>query len=216
MRETVAIIALLLLAPSGAALAQSDEVGVRGSVTGTLTRGERVRFDVTATHPDGFASIATVGASLELRGAALETLEYDPTDSQLSSGDASVLAGTGGVLEGRFFEVTGTGITITTGGNRMTLRFSARVLAEVPSGARFRFTAVDLDGEEASTSLRAAAEEEGGGLSLGTVILAVIAALVAGGFFGGQLASSRRPKSSVYSTVARKITDERSRAGDRS
>jgi hypothetical protein len=217
MRETVAILALLLLAPSGAALAQSDELGVRGKVTGSLGRGQRVRFDVTATHPEGWASIASVGAALELRGAALETLMFEPADSKLSSGTSSVLAGTGDRLDGRFFEVAGTGITITTGGTTMTLRFSARMLAEVPAGARFRFTTVDLQGEEASTSLRAAVpEEEGGGLSLGTVILAVIAALVAGGFFGGQLASSRKPKSSVYSTVARRITDERARAGDRS
>ena len=209
MRGAIAVVAVVaLLAPGGAALAQPTDVAIRGSVTGDLARDREVRFNVTASHPEGWASLATVGASLQLRGAELETLTFEPADDKLTNGTASVLAGTGDRLEGSFFEVSGTGIALTTGGTRMTLRFAARVLADVPAGARFRFTAVDRDDAEVSTSLRAPVPPpEEGGFPLSTLIVAAVAALAAGSLLGSRVTSSRRSRTSVYGSVARRLAE---------
>ena len=209
MRRGLLTAAFVLLAPIGA-LAQENEMSVRGSVTGTLAQGQVVTVEVTATHPEGFQSLAEVAIELELHGVVLEEMQYDVAQQTLRIGGGSVLAGTGNVASGQFFSVKGLGLRTTTAGNELTLSFNANLIEEVPPEARFRFTAQDDDGDEATTALKAVVEEdEGGGLSLTTVILAVVAALVVGGFFGGQFGAKRRSRGSVYSTVARKIDREK-------
>ncbi len=208
MRRGLLLVGFLVLAPTGA-LAQSEDLSVRGSVIGTLARGQQVTVRVTATHPEGFQSLSEVAIDLELHGVVLEQLEYDAAQQTLRIGGGSVLAGTGNVAAGEFFSVKGLGLRTTTAGNELTLSFRASLVEEVPPGARFRFTASDDDGDEATSALKAALEEEDSGLSLVTVILAVLGALVAGGFIGGQFTASRRPRTSVYSTVARKIDRDR-------
>ena len=208
MRRAPLAIALMLLAPASA-MAQSEELTVRGSVTGLLARGQQVTVRVTATHPEGFQSLSDVTVDLELHGVILEQMEYEAGQQSLRIGGGSVLAGTGNVAAGEFFSVRGLGLRTTTAGNELTLSFRASLVEDVPQGARFRFTATDDDGDEATSALKAAVEEDEGGLSLTAVILAIIGALVAGGFIGGQFTASRRPRTSVYSTVARKIDRDR-------
>ena len=209
MRRVVLPVAAVIVLAGPAAWAQ--ESTVRGDVTGSLTRGQRVTFEVDATHPDGWASITEVGSSLELHGAVLEELRYDVDRSSLTTGRGSVLAGTGDDLTGRFFRITGGDIEVTTGGNELSLTFAGQILEAVPQGARFRFTALDGEGEEISTSLRAAvpADEEDG-FPIATVIAAALAALLAGGFFGSRVAEHRR-QPSIYDRVAQRVVDERSR-----
>jgi hypothetical protein len=208
MWKALLVAAFLAAAPT-AALAQTDDLSVRGSVTGVLARGQQITVRVKATHPEGFQSLSEVTIDLELHGVVLEQMEYDAGQQTLRIGGGSVLAGTGNVAAGEFFSVKGLGLRTTTAGNELTLSFRPSLVEEVPEGARFRFTATDDGGDEATSALKAAVEEEEGGLSLTTVILAIIGALVAGGFIGGQFTASRRPRSSVYSTVARKIDRDR-------
>ena len=200
----------MLFAPTGAALAQtSDALQVHGSVTGALERGSEITIRTTASHPDGWQSLSRLGIELDLHGVVLEDLGYDIGGQTLRAGGGTVLAGTGNTARGQFFRVGGLGLRVTTAGTDLTLSFRAALIEEIPPDARFRFIAEDDDGEEASSALKAAVEDDGGGLGLTTVILAVIGALLAGGFIGGQLTASRKPKSSVYSSLAGRIERER-------
>jgi hypothetical protein len=205
--QAAAFLAILLpLALAGPALAQSATV--RGSVAGELTRGSKVTFAVTATHPDGWRALDTVTVTLTLRGALLEALVYEVDDTSITAGEASALVGTGDQATGRFFRVSALDIQLTTGGDRLRLAFGAGLLEDVPPGARFRFVATDDHGEEVSVGRVAPVTEEDGGFPWATVGVAVVAALLAGGLLGSRVATHRRPPS-LYATVARRVAEDR-------
>lgn len=191
------------LAPPASAQAAT----IRGTVTGELTPGSKVTFGVTATHPDGWRTLDRVTVILSLRGIALEELEYDVDETSITAGEASALVGTGDQATGRFFRVSALDIRLLTGGDRLELTFGARLLDEVPPGARFRFVATDDLGGEVSMGRVAAVGEEGG-FPWATLSVAVLAALLAGGLLGSRIAASRRP-ASVYATVARRLGEDR-------
>jgi hypothetical protein len=202
------LVAGLLMAAAGMALAQASEITVRGSVGGDLQRGGQARFEVTATHPDGWQALRTVAVVLDLHGAVLEEVVYDVDGTAIEVGDNRAVAGTGNIAEGQFLRVGAFGLEVSTGGNRLGLSFDARVLEEPPLGARFRFVAQDDEDEEVATSIPAAVEEDGG-LSWSVVVLAVLAALLAGGLLGSRVATHRRAPTSVYGAVARRLEEER-------
>lgn len=200
---------ILLIAGPAGAQEQPKELTVKPSVTGPLTRGGRVTFRVTSTHPAGFAAVQTVTIEADLRGATLEEIAYDADGGAIAVGEAKAVIGTGDQVTGRFFRVSALDVSATTGGDELTVTIGADVLEALPQGTRFRFTAEDNLGEEAVRSVQASVPEEEGGLSLVTVILAIVAALVAGGFLGSRLTGSRRSAPSIYGTVSRRIQDER-------
>ncbi len=206
----VGMVTVLALAAPLSAQEQPEEMTVRPSVTGELTRGGRVTFRVTTTHPAGFAAVQHVLIEADLRGATLEEIAYDAADGAITVGEAKAVIGTGDQVTGRFFRVSALDVQATTGGDELTVSIGADVLEPLPEGTRFRFTAEDNLGDEAVKSVQASVPEEEGGLSVVTVILAVIAALVAGGFLGSRFTGHRgKPAPSVYGTVARRIQDER-------
>lgn len=197
------------------ALAQSSELTVAGSVTGTLAPGNAAHFDVTATHPDGWRSLSELTITMDLHGAPLEAITFDLDQGTISAGGGSVLAGTGDETSGRFFEIRALDVSQTTGGDRARVTFSATVLEAVPEGTRFVFEVEDEDGGGVSVTRAATIpEDERGGIPWGTLAVAVLAALVAGGYLGAQAASHRRRRASIYETVARRIEEER-RSRDR-
>jgi hypothetical protein len=190
------------------ARAQPAELSVRGSVEGALERGGDARFTLTATHPQGWQALHAVSVVLDLHGAVLEEVVYDVDGTSIEVGGNRAVAGTGNVAEGRFFRVGAFGLQVGTAGDRLRLSFTARVVQAPPAGARFRFIAEDDEGRETTRTVAAAVEEEDGGPSLTGVILAVLAALLAGGFLGARVATHRRPRTSVYGTVARRLREE--------
>jgi hypothetical protein len=207
--RALAASSLVLLVPLALATpAPAQSATVRGTVTGELGRGSEVAFGVTATHPDGWRTLDTVTVTLSLRGALLEEIVYDVDQTSITAGEASALLGTGDQATGRFFRVSALGIRLTTGGDRLQLSFGARLLEDVPPGARFQFVAVDDHGGEVSMGRVAAVTEEDGGIPWATLAVAVVAALLAGGLLGSRIASHRRP-TSVYATVARRLGEDR-------
>jgi hypothetical protein len=207
-----AALGALLAAATPARGQEAEGPAVRASVTGELTRGQQARFEVTATHPEGWRSISAVLVGLELHGATLEEVEYDVGDSVLAVGESRAVVGTGDSVAGRFLRVDAFGVSVTTTGNRLQLSFGARLLEEPPPGARFRFTAEDDQDRSGSVTVQARGTEEDGGLSPGTVALAALGALLAGGYLGARVASHRRGPS-IYEAVARRITEERDASG---
>jgi hypothetical protein len=205
----------LLLGGAGAAEAQADGPSVRGSVGGDLRRGGQARFTLTSNHSDGWPALRTVAVILELHGAVLEEVIYDVDGTSIEVSGSRAVAGTGNVAGGRFFRVGAFGVEVGTGGDRLHLSFAARVLQAPPPGARFRFLAEDDEGETAARTVSATVEEDGDGLPVSGVILAVLAALLAGGFFGARVATHRRPRTSVYGTVARRLREGHDAAGHR-
>ena len=202
--------ALLVAGP--AALAQGPSV--KGSVTGSLTERSRVAFRVTATHPDGWRALRTVTLILSLRGAPLEELVYEVDTTTLVAGPFTALLGTGDDVTGRFLGVSALDVRVATAGDQLDLSFRARLLEDVPPGARFEFVAEDDEGLEARMARVAAVPEEEGSFPWATVIGAAVVALLAGGFLGSRLAPHRRTSGrSIYQDVARKILEERERGG---
>jgi hypothetical protein len=205
--------ATTLLVTATPALAQQEQLSVRGSVTGELVRGQRVTFRVTTTHPEGFRALKAVTILTDLRGASLEELVYEVDESAVASEGGKALVGTGNTITGRFFEVNAIGVRVSTGGNTLRVSLPMTVREDLPQGTRFRFVVEDDFGEEAEVAVRARVEEEEG-LSISTVLAAIVLALLAGGFVGSRLAAHRRPAGSIYGTVARRIQEDReSRAG---
>jgi hypothetical protein len=206
-------VAVAVLATGHPALAQQEELSVRGTVTGELVRGERVTFRISAKHPDGFRALKTVTIVADLRGVSLEELVYGVDESAISSEGGKALVGTGNTVTGGFFSVEAIGIRVSTGGDNLTVSIPMTVREDLPPGTRFRFVAEDDFGEEAEVAVGARVEEEGG-LSIATVVAAIVVALLAGGFLGSRITAHRRPPSSIYGTVARRIQEERDgRAG---
>jgi hypothetical protein len=206
MRVLAGATALLVMATP--ALAQEEQLNVRGTVTGELVRGQRVTFRVTATHPEGFRALKAVTIVTDLRGVSLEELVYEVDESAVTSEGGKALVGTGNTITGRFFEVDAIGVRVSTGGDTLRVSLPMTVREDLPRGTRFRFVAEDDFGEEAEVDVRARVEEEGG-LSVSTVIAAIVLALLAGGFVGSRLAGHRRPTGSIYGTVARRIQEDR-------
>jgi hypothetical protein len=192
---------------AGSAAAQGEALTVRGSVGGELARGGQTRFAITATHPEGWQALRTVGVTLELHGAVLEEVSYDVDGTAIEVGGNRAVAGTGNIAGGRFFRVGGFGVEVTTGGDRLRLTFEARVLEDPPAQAKLRFAAEDDEGEATDMTVVAAAEEDDGGFSMLAVAGAVVAALVAGGVLGSRLTTHRRTAPSVYASVARRLEE---------
>jgi hypothetical protein len=213
MRRLGLLITICLAAlVCGPLAASAVDLTVAGTVTGELARGRRVTFRITATHPQGWQNLQTVSVVLSLRTAPLEELEYIVDSTTIRAGISSALSGTGDSVRGRFFEVSAPDVEVSTGGNRLELTFAAKLLDDVPEGARFEFSVVDDVGQEASIRRVAAISAEEEGFPWGTLALAIAAALVAGGFLGSRVTAHRRPASrSIYQDVARRILEERDR-----
>jgi hypothetical protein len=209
MGSVVGAVVLALATPAEA------QPTVDGSVNGDLLRGRTITFRISSTHPEGWQSLEDLLVVLSLKGVTLEELSYGVDTTTVRAGVSSALVGTGDQVTGRFFAVDALDVRVATGGDRLDLTLRARLLDDVPEGARFRFVAQDDLGEEASLGRVAATPQDEGGFPWGTLAAAIVVATLAGGFIGSRVTAHRRPPStSIYQDVARRIVEERARRGE--
>jgi hypothetical protein len=193
------------------ARAATEGPRVDGSATGELTQGARLVLRIDAAEVGGWQGLDRLDVSLVVDGGALETIEYDVESQELAIGKEQVFAGTGNLVAGSYIRVSGAQVVVTTGGANLSLTATAAVLRSIPSDSRFRFAATDDAGLTSSVTRTLQAGRGEGGVSWGTVIATVCVALLAGAFLGNLFASSRRPppRLSVYSSIQRRIDEER-------
>lgn len=210
---TVWLVIGLLLAVTGPAEAQQPRRGPRvsGSVVGELRQGDRVTFTVTAVEPRGYRELNQIRITMLLRDVPLAELTYIEDANSIGIRGGSLLeVGVPGTLEGSFFRFNGLDVRTEASGTKLMVTVPARVLADVPPGADFRFTAVNDSGATGVVVRHLNIEEAGIGFGWGTVLLAVLLALFVGAFVGNLFASRRRvaPKVSVYGTIQRRLNEE--------
>ncbi len=199
-----------------AAEAPGSGPSVSGSVSGGLSEGGHLTVRITAVEPEGWQSLHELEARLVVGGQVAERITFDIEDQLLTVGGQIIAVGTGAGGSGAYFSAAGSDVIVTTGGARFEFAVKLEVLQDVPSSARFRLEAVDDFGRTASvTRVANAGSTSGGGLSWSSLVLAVALALFAGGFLGNTFASRRRPaaRKSIYSTIQRRIEEERQEAG---
>lgn len=206
------LLALWLGAEAGAA---ADGPRISGTVSGGLSAGARLTVRIDAVQVGGWQGLHRLDAILVMGGREVETLAYDVENLRVSVGAEGVLAGTGGTVAGSYFSVSGADVVVTTGGANLSLTATAKLLRAIPEDARFRLRATDDAGRATAVTRSVDPGKAGGALSWGTVAVTVTVALIAGAFVGNLFASRRRPppRLSVYSTIQRKIAEER-HAGD--
>lgn len=196
-------------APAGAV---TEGPTVDGSASGALASGARLVLRIDAAEVGGWLGLRELDLSLLIGGQVVENVTYDVEDHKLAIGEQEVLVGTGGLVAGSYLRMSGAKVAVTTGGANLSLAATADVLRTIPSQARFRFAATDDRGLTASvTHPLQVPRDGGGGVSWGTVIATVCIALLGGAFLGNLFASSRRPppRLSVYSSIQRRIDEER-------
>ena len=213
---TVSFLALTVLAITATAEAQGRTAPtVSGSVVGELRRGDRVTFTVTAVEPGGYRELNEVRIAMLLRRLPLAEMTYVEDANSIGIRGGSLLeVGAPGVMEGSFFRFSGLDVRTEASGNRLTLTVPARVLADVPPGVDFRFTAVNDSGATGVVVRHLNIEEAGLGFGWGTVVLAALLALFVGAFVGNLFATRRTvaPKVSVYGAIQRRLQDHQTEA----
>jgi hypothetical protein len=192
-----------------AAASQSQEATANGSVTGSRVPGSQVVLHIRGTAPDGWRGVRQLTVTLVLQDAELEEIVFEAHAETIRIGRGpAVEVGAPAVAEGRFFELAGSNVEVTAGGEALEVAMVARVLEEIPPEATFRFAVVRGSPPEAASS----PPDAGGGLTWGTLVLAIAAALFAGGFIGNLFASRRGAlpaRSSIYDALKRRLDEER-------
>ncbi len=185
---------------------------VSGSVVGELRRGDRVTFTVTVVEPRGYRELNEIRVAMLLQGLTLSELAYVEDANSIGIRGGSLLeVGAPGTLAGSFFQYNGLEVRTEARGRTLTLTVPARVRANVPPGANFRFTALNDSGVTGQVVRHLNIEEAGVGLGWGMLILVIAFALFVGGFSGNLYASRRRPapQVSVYATIQRRIDEQK-------
>ena len=203
--------AIVLGLAGSSARAATEGPRVDGSASGELGQGARLVLRIDAAEVGGWLGLNRLDISLLMGGQAVETITYDVEDQELAIGEQDVFAGTGGLVAGSYLRVSGAQVVVTTGGANLSFAATATVLRSIPSDARFRFAATDDAGLTSAVTRPLQAGKGDGGVSWGTVIATVCVALLGGAFLGNLFASKRRPppRLSVYSSIQRRIEDER-------
>jgi hypothetical protein len=193
------------------ARAATEGPRVDGSASGELAQGARLVLRIDAAEVGGWLGLHRLDLSLLVEGQSVETISYDIERQKLAIGEEEVFAGTGGLVAGSYLRVSGAQVVVTTGGANLSLTATAAVIRSIPSDSRFRFAATDDAGLTSSVTRTLQAGRGEGGVSWGTVIATVCVALLGGAFLGNLFASSRRPppRLSVYSSIQRRIDEER-------
>jgi hypothetical protein len=199
---------------AGGALAASP-LTATGQATGSLEAGHTVQLQLNVTHEGGWQQVSEVEVDLSLRGKPLEQLVIDPTHySVVLEGEAGPAAfGDHAAFKGQYFELDPASIGISAKGQKLGLSIPLTVTVRPPPEARLTLIARGFD--LSTTGPKALTPPVGTprSFSWGLLAAAVLGALFAGSFLGSLVASRRRPapRLSVYSTVQRRIEEERSR-----
>jgi hypothetical protein len=208
----LAAFATLLL--GGVALAASP-LTATGVATGSLAAGHTVQLQLSISHEGGWQQVSEVEVDLALRGRALEQLVIDPTHySVVLQGEAGPAAfGDHAAFTGQYFRLDPASIGISAKGPKLGLSIPLSVTVQPPPGARLTLTARGFDLTTTGPTSLTPPVRTPRSFSWGLLAAAVLGALFAGSFLGSVVASRRRPppRLSVYSTVQRRIEEERSR-----
>ncbi len=208
----LSLLTVVLLANAPSVHAQQAPVAPRvsGSVLGELRRGDRVTFTVRVVEPRGYRELGEIRIAMVLQGLVLSEVTYVEDANSIGIRGGSLLQiGAPGTMAGSFFRFNGLEVKTEARGRTLTLTVPAVVLADVPSGANFRFTAVNDSGATSVVVRHLNIEEAGIGFGWGTVGLAVLLALFAGAFVGNLFATRRAaPKVSVYGAIQRRLKEE--------
>jgi hypothetical protein len=219
---SVVVVALALAGGTAReALAQASPTPagptIGGRVSGELVRDARIVFRIDVSSPGGYRGLNRILIVLSLHGVELEELVIDLDDGAILAAGGRALFGTANVLTGAFFEVKGLDVVTRTAGEDIGLTVRARLLQDVPEGARFELAVIDDEGASSSVSRRAILPEQAvdEGLSWGTLVAGVAGALLIGGFLGGLVGTRRKPtpRPSIYGEVRRRIDQSRRPSG---
>ncbi|MDP8956578.1 MAG: hypothetical protein M3N24_06445 [Actinomycetota bacterium] len=202
---------LLAAAPSAEGQQAPGRPSVSGSVVGELRRGDRITFTVRVVEPRGYRELAEIRIAMLLQGLVLSELTFVEDANSIGIRGGSLLQiGAPGTIAGSFFRYNGLEVRTEASGRTLTLTVPAVVMANVPPGANFRFTAVNDSGATGVVVRHLNIEEAGVGFGWGTVLLAVLLALFAGAFVGNLFATRRAtaPSVSVYGAIQRRLNEE--------
>ena len=198
-----------------AAQTETPALAIAGSVTGELTHGSRVTFQLDGTASGGYQTLTQLQVTMLLHNIVLAQITYSQSLNSISiRGSQLVRLGTPAVLEGSFFRVSGLDVKTVTSGNDLQLTVPAELRQDIPVGATFRLTAVVVGGASASVDREANVKVDtgGGGFSWGALAAAVFGALFVGSFIGGLFGSRRRSvesRPSVYAAIRRRMDEGR-------
>jgi len=190
-------------------------VTARGSAAGDLVKGASIRVRLRASDTNGWQRIDRIEVALELRGQPLDRLVVAPTGFSvvIVNSGAPVSIGNQGTLQGPYFRLDNSKMTVTARGNSYQLTFPIQLVAAPPTGARLFLTATDVSGVASSKlPLSPPVTKVDKGFPWGTIGLAVAAALFIGAFVGNTFSTRRsRIRPNVYATVSRRLEEQRSR-----
>lgn len=189
-----------------AAPSPSPVPSVSGEVSGGTATGASLTIRVDAAMPGGWRGLHLVDVALLASGQVIEELTYDIENNKLGVDGREVFLGTAGQVEGRYLQVSGVDVVVTTGGIHLSTTIPATVRRALPEGTRFRLSVGDDHGTTVAVT-RDLATPRSGGFGWGAVLALIAAALFAGAFAGNLIASRRRPppRLSVYGEIQRQI-----------
>jgi hypothetical protein len=207
--------AVVPLALAGTGAMAAAKVTADGTAAGELAPGAPIRVRIQTNDSEGWQRIEAIEVALRLRGQPLDRVIVEPSTFSITvqNSDAPVLMGEEGVLRGPYFQVDNAKVTVTAKGNEFDMTFPLRLSAAPPPGAALFLTARDTTGiSSGDVTLTPPVTTEDKGFPWGTIGLAVAAALFIGAFVGNTFSTRRsHSRTNVYSTVARRLDEERSK-----
>ncbi|MFL5797571.1 MAG: hypothetical protein ACJ77A_06515 [Actinomycetota bacterium] len=206
--------ALVSIPAAGAAPSppSTPVVTARGSAAGDLVPGTPIRVRLVAIDSHGWQRIEGIEVALELRGQPLDRMVVTPTGFSvvIVNSGAPISIGQVGTLQGPFFKLDDSKMTVTAKGTRFQLAFPVQLVAAPPPGARLFLTVTDVSGVTSrQVPLSPPVTKADNGFPWGTIGLAVAGALFIGAFVGNTFSTRRsRVRPNVYATVARRLQEE--------
>jgi hypothetical protein len=215
----LSLVALVLLlgAPPGKTISlphpePARRLTVQGFVTGKLAMGQRVRFHLVGTDPDGWLHLNSLQIAMMLHGQPIQEITFSLDDSAFGvTGQEPVPIGTSATIAGSFLDVLPGRSFLIRSTFSLRLIVWTRVSAEVPKEAEFHIRATDDDGRV--SLVRRPARFAAGFLSWGSLAVAVAIALFAGAFVGNTFSSRRyRERApSIWDVVDRRLKEQKVR-----
>lgn len=217
-RVAAAAALVVLCAPPALAATLSPVSTLRasGTVTGELKAGETVTVRLQASHAGGWAKIDHVVVALQLRGQPLDQLVVDPSIflvEIVGSNTPPLSVGDPGELRGPFFQIKPAAMALTARADQLNLVIPISLRVAPPPDARLTYEAFGVDVTDTGVHFLTPPVKQARGFGWGTLAAAVLGALLIGSFAGGLFGSHRRPtpRTSVYTTIQRRIEQERAR-----
>jgi hypothetical protein len=197
--------ALFIAAPAHAQ--NAGVLRVSGSVDGDVAEGERIVVHADLRHNGGYRKIDEIRVSLTSNGVEVEAVSVEPnlnSITMLGVGSKSLVDAS--PLEGAFFRVSGQSIRLDARGKQLKVTIPITLLSDPPEGSRLEISA-NAGLASAGPEPVSQPVEHRSAISWAGILLAGAVALFAGAVLGASVGARRRPRSSVYDSVRRRIDD---------